>query len=145
MQLVLVLQHISLYEVIGGMLLMCQNTTMRVNGAWLKTCYALCSKTLSTFGNMLQCTVSSREATRSTCICETCLFSTQFMFNWGLNKYKIRYMRHGTGWYRAFERRIRFVPFYSHWLRLCSLRNMTRTGVLQMQINSVSFGTSSYN
>ena len=31
-----VLQQMWLYEIIGGMLLMCQNTTMRVYGAWIK-------------------------------------------------------------------------------------------------------------
>ena len=39
-----VLQQIWLYEIIGGMLLMCLNTTMRVYGAWIKTYYVL-SKT----------------------------------------------------------------------------------------------------
>ena len=34
-QNVAVLQHIWLYEIIGGTLPMCQNTTMRVNGAWI--------------------------------------------------------------------------------------------------------------
>ena len=33
------LQQIWLYEIIGCMLLMDQNTTMRVYGAWIKTYY----------------------------------------------------------------------------------------------------------
>ena len=32
-----VLQQIWLYEIIGGMLLMCQNTAMQVYGEWIKT------------------------------------------------------------------------------------------------------------
>ena len=35
------------YEIIGGMLLMCQNTTMQVYGAWIKTYYVLCPKHLA--------------------------------------------------------------------------------------------------
>ena len=31
---------------IGGMLLMCRNTTMRVNGAWIKIHYVLCPKNI---------------------------------------------------------------------------------------------------
>ena len=45
--------QICLYEIIGGMLLICQNTTMRVYGAGIKTYYALCSKAYSSFGNVL--------------------------------------------------------------------------------------------
>ena len=51
-QNVVVLQQIWLYEIIGGMLLMYQNTTMRVYGAWIKH-YVLCSKTYSSFGIVL--------------------------------------------------------------------------------------------
>ena len=39
-----VLQLIWLHEIIGGMLLMCQNTTMRVYGARIKRYCVLCSK-----------------------------------------------------------------------------------------------------
>ena len=46
-----ILQQIWLYEIIEGMLLMCQNTTMRVYGAWI-TYYILCQKTYSDFGNV---------------------------------------------------------------------------------------------
>ena len=48
-----VLQQIWLQEFFGGILLMCQNTTMRVCGAWIKTRYVLCSKTINTFSNVL--------------------------------------------------------------------------------------------
>ena len=41
------LQQILLSKIIGVMLLMCQNTTMRVYGAWIKTNFVLCSKTYS--------------------------------------------------------------------------------------------------
>ena len=37
-------QQTWIYEIIGGMLLMCQNTAMRVYGTWIKTYYVLCSK-----------------------------------------------------------------------------------------------------
>ena len=37
-----VFQQILLYEIIGGTLSMCQNTTMRVNGAWIKRYCVLC-------------------------------------------------------------------------------------------------------
>ena len=49
-QNVVVLQQIWLYEIIGGMLLMCQNTTIWLYGAWIKTYYVLFSKTYSSFG-----------------------------------------------------------------------------------------------
>ena len=44
-----VLQQIRLPETIGGMLLMCQNTTMQVNGAWIKRCCVLCSKPYNSY------------------------------------------------------------------------------------------------
>ena len=34
--------QISLSEIIGGMLLMCPNTTMRVYAPWIKTYFVLC-------------------------------------------------------------------------------------------------------
>ena len=40
-----VLKQIWLFEIIGGMLLMCQNIAMRVYGAWIKKYCVLCSKT----------------------------------------------------------------------------------------------------
>ena len=52
-QNVVVLQQIWLHEIIGGMLLMCQNATMWVYAAWSKTYYILCSKTYSNFGKVL--------------------------------------------------------------------------------------------
>ena len=45
MQNVGILLQIWLYEIIVGMLLMCQNTKMRVYGAYIKTYFALCPKT----------------------------------------------------------------------------------------------------
>ena len=48
-QNMVVLQQIWLYEITGGILL-CQNTTMQVYGAWIKTYYMLYSKTCSNFG-----------------------------------------------------------------------------------------------
>ena len=46
------LQQIWLYEIIGGISLMCQNTTMRVYGAWIKTSYVLCPQTYVSFGHV---------------------------------------------------------------------------------------------
>ena len=57
-QNVVVLQQIRLYETIGGMLLMCQN------GARVKAYYVLCSKTYSSFSNVLWSRATSRQATR---------------------------------------------------------------------------------
>ena len=34
---VVALQQICIYEIVEGVLLMCQNITMRVYGAWIKT------------------------------------------------------------------------------------------------------------
>ena len=45
-----VLQQIWLYEIIGCMLLMDQNTTMRLYGARIKTYFFLCPKTYRSFG-----------------------------------------------------------------------------------------------
>ena len=53
------------------MLLMCQNTTMSVYGAWIKTYYVLCSKTYSGFGNVSQSSSTLRQAARSARIYET--------------------------------------------------------------------------
>ena len=53
-----------------GMLLMCQNTTMRVYGAWVKFYYASCPKTYSGFENVSYSNASSRQAARSARICE---------------------------------------------------------------------------
>ena len=52
-QNVVVLKQIWLHEIIGGMLLMCENATMRVYAARIKTYYLLSSKTYSSFGKML--------------------------------------------------------------------------------------------
>ena len=54
---------------------MCQNTTMRVCGACIKTDYVLCSKTYSSFGNVLYSRASSRQAAGGAHICEIGLFN----------------------------------------------------------------------
>ena len=46
-------QQFDSYEIIGGMLLKCQNITMQVYRAWIKTYYVLSSKTCRTFGSVL--------------------------------------------------------------------------------------------
>ena len=66
-----ILHQIWLYEIIGIMLLMCQNTSMRAYGAWIETYYVSCSKTYRAFDNVSQSSASSRQATRSARICET--------------------------------------------------------------------------
>ena len=53
-----VLQQIWLKEIIGGMLLMCQNITVLVYGAWVKMYYVLCPKSYSSFGKGSQSTTS---------------------------------------------------------------------------------------
>ena len=54
----------QLYENIGGILLMCHNTTMRVYGARIKIYYILRLKTYSTSDNVSWPTASSRQAVR---------------------------------------------------------------------------------
>ena len=69
-----VLQQIWLYEIIGGTLPMCQNTTIRVNGAWIKRYCVLSSKTYNTMHSCYNFPVGSRQAARGTRICETSLY-----------------------------------------------------------------------
>ena len=76
-----VLQQIWLYESMRGMLLMCQNTTMPVYGAWIKTYYFLCPKIYSSFGNVSYSTTSSRHAAWSARICETGLLLALWNIN----------------------------------------------------------------
>ena len=73
-QNVAVLQQIWLYEIIGGMLPMWQNTTMRVNGARIKRYCVSCSKTYNTWHSFHNFAVDSRQAASGTRICETSLF-----------------------------------------------------------------------
>ena len=61
MQKVGVLQLIWLCEIIGGMILMCQNTTMRIYGARIKRYRVLCSKHI---------------AARSSLVITSCWFAT---------------------------------------------------------------------
>ena len=56
------------------MLLICQNATMRVNGAWIKRYCALCSKTYNTLHSCHNFPGGSRQAARGARICETGLF-----------------------------------------------------------------------
>ena len=72
-QNVVVLQQIWLYEIIGGTLPMYKNTTMQVNGAWIKIYCVLCSKTYNTLHSCHNFPVGSRQATSGTRICETSL------------------------------------------------------------------------
>ena len=44
-----------------GILLICQNTTMWVYGAWIRMYYVLCSKTYSTSRNLFKLIASSRQ------------------------------------------------------------------------------------
>ena len=74
MQNVAVLQQISLHEIIGGRLPMCQNTTMQVNGAWIKKYCVLCSEAYNTLHSCHKFPAGSRQATRGARICEMSLF-----------------------------------------------------------------------
>ena len=58
------------------MLLMCQNTTVRVYGAWIKMYCALCSKTYNTLHSCDYFPVGSRQANRDARICEMSLLPT---------------------------------------------------------------------
>ena len=70
-----VLKQIWLYKILGSMLLICQNITMSVYGAWIKRCCVLCSKTYVTFGGLSWSPAGFWQATRNTRICETCLLT----------------------------------------------------------------------
>ena len=68
-----VLKQIWLFEIIRGMLLMCQNTTMRVYGAWIKIYCVLCSKTYNTLHSCHYFPAGSWQAARVARIWETSL------------------------------------------------------------------------
>ena len=68
-----VLQQIWFYEIIGGTLPMCHNTTMRVIGAWIKIYCILCSETYTTLHSCHNFPAGSREAARDAHIFETSL------------------------------------------------------------------------
>ena len=68
-----VLKQIWLFEITGGMLLMCQNTTMRVYGALIKRYCVLCSKTCNTLHSCHNFPAGSQQAARGARICETSL------------------------------------------------------------------------
>ena len=71
------LQQIWLCKIIGSTLPVCQNTTMRVNGAWIKRYCVLCSKTYNTLH--IGChnfPAGSRQAARVARICETSLLTS---------------------------------------------------------------------
>ena len=57
-----------LYEILGGILQLCQNATVRVCGAWIKIYYVLYSKTYNTRGGLFWTPAGSRRVAR---ICET--------------------------------------------------------------------------
>ena len=63
---------------------MCQNTTMRVNEAWIKTYCVLCSKTYNTLLSCRNFPAGSRQAARGAGICEIALLamiSLQILLN----------------------------------------------------------------
>ena len=55
----------------GGILLIYQNATVRVCGAWIRIYYVLCSKTYGSFGGLFWIPAGSRRATRGPHISET--------------------------------------------------------------------------
>ena len=66
-----VLWQIGLYEIVAGILLICQNTTMWVYGAWIERCcvlHVLCSKTYMAMSNLLKSPLVRDMGAR---ICET--------------------------------------------------------------------------
>ena len=74
---------------------MCQNTTIRVNGAWTKRYCVLCSKTYNTLHSCHNFSAGSRQAARGARICETILSgvqSSQRDSQWGLLNIRERYM-----------------------------------------------------
>ena len=56
---------------------MCQNTTMRVNTAWIKRYCHLCSKIYNTLYSCHNFPAGSRQAARGARVCETSLFEDQ--------------------------------------------------------------------
>ena len=66
--------QIWIYEILGGMLLMCQNARVRVYGAWITMNYILCSENYSIFGGLFWSAAGSRRAAKGIRICETRLF-----------------------------------------------------------------------
>ena len=74
----MVLWQIRLCEIVGGISLMCQMTTIRIYEAWINIHYVLWSKTYSTSSNVLWSTASSWQAARSARICETRLLPYLF-------------------------------------------------------------------
>ena len=67
-----------LYGILGGMLLVCQNTTVWVYGAWIKKYYILCSKINRTLWGLFLFPTGSWWAGRGTRICKTRLFILSF-------------------------------------------------------------------
>ena len=61
------------YIKLGGILLICQNTTTSVYGAWIKRCCILCSKTYCTMSNRVRYMLLGVSAMGAVYICETCL------------------------------------------------------------------------
>ena len=68
-----VLQQIWLYEIIGGTLPMCQNTTMWVNGVWIESYCRYVQKAYNTLHSCHNFPAGSRQAARGAHICETSL------------------------------------------------------------------------
>ena len=64
------------YEIIGGTLPVCLNTTLRVNRARIKIYCVLCSKTYNTLHSCHNFPAGSRQATRGARICETSLLDS---------------------------------------------------------------------
>ena len=67
------------------MLLMCENTTMRVNAAWIKRYCILCSKSYNTLHSCHYFPSGSPQDTRGAHICEMSLL-TQYWTQWENNR-----------------------------------------------------------
>ena len=87
-----VLQQILLYEIIRGILPMCHNTTIGVNGAWIKRYCVLCSKTYNTLHSCHNFPAGSLQATRGAHICETSLLDVLTTWAKGMSCIKLGFI-----------------------------------------------------
>ena len=68
-------KQIWIYEILRGMLLIYQNATVRVDGAWIEIYYVSSSKHLAPLAALIWFPAGSRGAARGARICETPLLS----------------------------------------------------------------------
>ena len=126
-----VLKQIWLYEFYRGILLICQNTTMQVNRAWIKRYRVLCSKPYNTLRSFHNFPAGSRQATRGARICETILLLSHLPGAYELtNDEKDHWCMNplwpsGTIWYHriwsvSFKVMVKCPMAPSHYMNWCS-------------------------